>query len=75
MVPIEQHMDNYCTDCDYTLGLNQDLCPFCGKEPGMNQGDYHSGPEGYEPSTAYPHTYYGGYGDDREYDDYEDEYR
>ena len=25
----------------------------------MNQGDYHSGPEGYSPNTAYPETQYG----------------
>jgi hypothetical protein len=27
--------------------------------PFMNQGDYHSGPEGYSPNTAYPDTFYG----------------
>ena len=26
---------------------------------GMNEGDYHSGPEGYSPMTAYPETQYG----------------
>lgn len=26
---------------------------------GMNEGDYHSGPEGYSPNTAYPETQYG----------------
>ena len=25
----------------------------------MDQGDYHSGPEGYTPNTAYPETQYG----------------
>lgn len=25
----------------------------------MNEGDYHSGPEGYSPNTAYPDTQYG----------------
>jgi len=25
----------------------------------MNQGDMHSGPEGYSPNTAYPDTFYG----------------
>lgn len=25
----------------------------------MDQGDYHSGPEGYSPNTAYPETQYG----------------
>ena len=27
--------------------------------PNMDQGDYHSGPEGYTPNTAYPETQYG----------------
>lgn len=25
----------------------------------MNEGDFHSGPEGYSPNTAYPETQYG----------------
>ncbi len=25
----------------------------------MNEGDYHSGPHGYSPNTAYPDTEYG----------------
>ena len=25
----------------------------------MNEGDFHSGPEGYSPNTAYPDTFYG----------------
>ena len=25
----------------------------------MDQGDYHSGPQGYSPNTAYPETQYG----------------
>lgn len=56
----------YCSDCDYTLRDEQHLCPFCGNDPLMNEGDYHSGPEGYEPNTAYPDTFYGsgGYDDD-----------
>ena len=29
---------------------------------GMNQGDYHSGPEGYDPNTAYPDSQYGSIG-------------
>lgn len=29
-----------------------------------DQGDYHSGPGGYEPNTAYPDTHYGQFGDD-----------
>ncbi|MDR9396619.1 hypothetical protein [Pontimonas sp.] len=31
---------------------------------GMNEGDFHSGPGGYEPGTAYPETHYGEYGRD-----------
>jgi hypothetical protein len=26
---------------------------------GMDEGDYHSGPHGYSPNTAYPETQYG----------------
>lgn len=26
---------------------------------GMNEGDYHSGPHGYSPNTAYPESEYG----------------
>jgi hypothetical protein len=29
------------------------------KDEAMNQGDMHSGPEGYSPNTAYPDTFYG----------------
>ena len=80
-------MDNLCTQCDYPLEpIDNGSCPLCGRYT-MNEGDYHSGPEGYEPNTAYPDTFYGGgdydyenessykYGDNRivEYDD--DEYR
>ena len=28
-------------------------------EPGMNEGDFRSGPAGYSPNTAYPETQYG----------------
>jgi hypothetical protein len=37
--------------------------------PVMDQGDYHSGPEGYSPNTAYPDTYYGS----GEFEDFNDE--
>jgi hypothetical protein len=30
----------------------------------MNEGDFHSGPEGYSPNTAYPDTFYGSGGHD-----------
>jgi hypothetical protein len=28
-------------------------------KPQMNEGDFHSGPGGYSPNTAYPDTFYG----------------
>ncbi|CAB4635981.1 unannotated protein [freshwater metagenome] len=28
-------------------------------DPSMNEGDFHSGPGGYSPNTAYPDTFYG----------------
>jgi hypothetical protein len=28
-------------------------------DPYMDEGDYHSGPHGYSPNTAYPETQYG----------------
>ena len=40
----------------------------------MDQGDYHSGPEGYSPNTAYPETQYGS-NFDEEADWNEDEWR
>jgi hypothetical protein len=33
--------------------------PPVGSEPEMNQGDMHSGPEGYSPNTSYTDTFYG----------------
>lgn len=36
----------------------------------MDEGDYHSGPEGYSPNTAYPETQYGsGFDEDAEWAD------
>ncbi len=36
----------------------------------MNEGDFHSGPEGYTPNTAYPETFYGSAGrNDRDEED------
>ena len=36
----------------------------------MNEGDFHSGPGGYTPNTAYPETYYGSAGqNDRDEED------
>jgi hypothetical protein len=36
----------------------------------MDQGDYHSGPEGYSPNTAYPETQYGsGFDEDADWNE------
>lgn len=36
----------------------------------MNEGDFHSGPEGYTTNTAYPETFYGSAGrNDRDEED------
>lgn len=38
----------------------------------MNEGDYHSGPNGYSPNTAYPETQYGsGFDDAEEWNEHE----
>jgi len=34
----------------------------------MDEGDFHSGPEGYSPNTAYPDTFYGSRGSNDEDD-------
>lgn len=51
---------------DWLLGRNQRIerLPDLSwepprKPPVMNEGDFHSGPEGYTPNTAYPETQYG----------------
>ena len=33
--------------------------PSLATDDTMNEGDFHSGPEGYSPNTAYPETQYG----------------
>ena len=36
----------------------------------MNEGDFHSGPAGYSPNTAYPETQYGsGFDEDAEWNE------
>lgn len=36
----------------------------------MNEGDFHSGPHGYSPNTAYPETQYGsGFDEDADWND------
>ena len=42
--------------------------PSSDSTPLMNEGDYHSGPAGYSPNTAYPETQYGsGFDQDAEW--------
>jgi len=47
-----------CPECENPLEKSTSTCPSCGWD-GMNEGDYHSGPYGYSPNTAYPETQYG----------------
>ena len=47
-----------CEECLAALIPGATACAVCGWD-GMNQGDYHSGPAGYSPNTAYPETQYG----------------
>jgi hypothetical protein len=39
--------------------LPKPLPPQVQPDPFMDEGDYHSGPYGYSPNTAYPETQYG----------------
>lgn len=39
--------------------LSDRVSPEAPQAPEMNQGDFHSGPYGYSPNTAYPETQYG----------------
>ena len=44
--------------------------PSSDPTPLMNEGDFHSGPEGYSPNTAYPETQYGsGFDEDAEWNE------
>lgn len=47
-----------CPECESKLDALTSVCPNCGWD-GMNEGDFHSGPSGYSPNTAYPETQYG----------------
>lgn len=49
---------DHCPECDAAWVPQSKTCDDCGYDL-MNQGDYHSGPHGYSPSTAYPETQYG----------------
>jgi hypothetical protein len=40
-------------------------------DPSMEEGDFHSGPGGYSPNTAYPDTFYGSRGSDS-FDDHDE---
>ena len=56
-----------CPECDRELGVPTKRCENCGWD-GMNEGDYHSGPYGYSPGTAYSDTQYGsGFDQDEEW--------
>jgi len=48
----------YCQQCNAPWVAGNDFCVQCGADL-MDQGDYHSGPYGYSPGTAYPETQYG----------------
>ncbi len=39
--------------------LNEAAASAASTDSKMDQGDYHSGPLGYSPNTAYPETQYG----------------
>ena len=52
------YQTNQCPECNSDLNLVSKVCLNCGWD-GMNEGDYHSGPHGYSPGTAYPETQYG----------------
>lgn len=52
-MPIEK-----CAECNSPVLDEDEFCEGCGA-PLMNQGDFHSGPHGYSPNTAYPETQYG----------------
>jgi hypothetical protein len=59
--------EKLCPECHGTIDLAAGVCEECGFD-GMNEGDYHSGPYGYSPGTAYPNTQYGsGFDEDEEW--------
>jgi hypothetical protein len=55
----------YCEKCRAPWISGNDFCVQCGFRL-MDEGDYHSGPGGYSPNTAYPNTWYGSGMDDEE---------
>jgi len=56
---------DYCEKCRAPWVPGNDFCVQCGHVQ-MNEGDFHSGPGGYSPNTAYPNTFYGSGMDDDE---------
>jgi hypothetical protein len=59
--------ERLCPECDGHIDVATGTCVECGFD-GMNEGDYHSGPYGYSPGTAYPNTQYGsGFDEDEEW--------
>ena len=59
----------YCEKCCAPWVSGNDFCVQCGYQI-MNEGDFHSGPNGYSPNTAYPDTFYGSGMDDGEEDEW-----
>ena len=53
-----EHEAHYCPQCQALWPYNQEVCAGCGYAL-MDEGDMHSGPNGYSPNTAYPETQYG----------------
>lgn len=53
---------------------NQSLEPRPQLNEQMNQGDFHSGPEGYSANTAYPDSFYGsgGYAAETDFDGHDE---
>lgn len=43
-----------------------------GASAEMNEGDFHSGPAGYSPNTAYPETFYGSGGRSDDFDGHDE---
>ena len=55
---MEEAEPQYCPTCRAPWVWGNDFCVQCGFVA-MNEGDVHSGPDGYSPNTAYPETQYG----------------
>jgi len=55
---VTNKLPSHCPECLAVIVPGDTVCAVCGWV-GMNEGDYHSGPAGYSPGTAYPETQYG----------------